>query len=88
MLDLRRSGSSFSGSPSLSRESIGSMSIVRPAAMGLGSLKGTSLGQTVDFLYLIENASAHLIIRSIRIRARGEEKLLDVSFSVSSFERA
>lgn len=52
------------------------------------TLKGASLGQTVNFLYLIENASAHLIIRSIRLRTRGQEKLLDVSFSVSSFERA
>ena len=52
------------------------------------TLKGTSLGQTVNFLYLIENAPSHLIIRSIRIRTRGSEKLLDVSFSVSSFERA
>lgn len=52
------------------------------------SLKGASLGQTVNFLYLIENAPAHLIIRSLRIRTRGAENLLDVSFSVSSFERA
>jgi hypothetical protein len=52
------------------------------------TLKGTSLGQTVNFLYLIENADSHLIIRSIRIKTRGSQKLLDVSFSVSSFERA
>jgi Tfp pilus assembly protein PilO len=51
-------------------------------------LKGATLAQTVNYLYRIETAPMHLIIRSIRIKARGgEEKVLDVSFSVSSFER-
>lgn len=52
------------------------------------SLKGASLAQTVNFLYLIETAPMHLIVRSIRLKSRGAERLLDVSFSVSSFERA
>ena len=52
-------------------------------------LKGTTLKQTVDFLYRIETADLHLIVRSLRITTRGkEEQVLDVSFSVSSFERA
>jgi hypothetical protein len=52
-------------------------------------LKGATLAQTVSYLYRIETAPMPLIIRSIRIKARGgEEKVLDVSFSVSSFERS
>jgi Tfp pilus assembly protein PilO len=52
-------------------------------------LKGATLGQTVDFLYRIQTASQHLIVRSLRITTRGkEQQVLDVSFSVSSFERA
>jgi hypothetical protein len=54
-------------------------------------LKGASLEQTVEFLQKIETSSSHLIVRSLKIRARGEGPtgpVLDVSFSVSSFERA
>jgi len=54
-------------------------------------LKGASLEQTVDFLYRIETSQSHLIVRSLKIRARGDaagSPILDVSFSVSSFERA
>jgi type II secretory pathway component PulM len=54
-------------------------------------LKGTSLEQMVEFLQKIETSSAHLIVRSLKIRSRGEGPsgpVLDVSFSVSSFERA
>ena len=55
-------------------------------------LKGTSLAQAVDFLYRIETSSAHLIVRSLKMRTRGDAgdggPVLDVSFSVSSFERA
>ncbi|MFQ5515644.1 MAG: type II secretion system protein GspM [Myxococcota bacterium] len=52
-------------------------------------LKGATLGQLVDFLYRIENADLHLIVRSLRITTRGrKEQVLDVSFSVSSFSRA
>jgi len=54
-------------------------------------LKGTSLEQIVTFLHRIETSSSHLIVRSLKIRTRGESDsgpVLDVSFSVSSFERA
>jgi type II secretory pathway component PulM len=53
------------------------------------SLKGATLAQTVQFLHQIENAPMHLIVNSIRIKARGgADKLLDVSFAVSAFEKA
>jgi len=54
-------------------------------------LKGTSLAQAVDFLYRIETSPSHLIVRSLKIHSRSEatgDAVLDVSFSVSSFERA
>jgi Tfp pilus assembly protein PilO len=53
------------------------------------SIKGATLNQTVQFLYQIESAPVLLIIRSLRIKSRNDDsKLLDVSFAVSSFERA
>ncbi len=53
------------------------------------SLRKASLGQIVEFLYRIEDANSHLIIRSVRIKSRADKSgLLDVSLSVSSFERA
>jgi hypothetical protein len=54
-------------------------------------LRGTSLEQAVAFLYRIETSSSHLIVRSLKMRTRGDaagNPVLDVSFSVSSFERA
>jgi len=54
-------------------------------------LKGASLDQMVEFLHKIETSSSHLIVRSLKIRTRGDGgsgPVLDVSFSVSSFERA
>ena len=54
-------------------------------------LKGTSLEQMVEFLHKIETSRSHLIVRSLKIRSRGDGPtgpVLDVSFSVSSFERA
>ena len=54
-------------------------------------LKGASLEQTIEFLHKIETSGSHLIVRSLKIRARGDGAtggVLDVSFSVSSFERA
>ncbi|HXX49177.1 MAG TPA: type II secretion system protein GspM [Myxococcota bacterium] len=54
-------------------------------------LKGTTLAQAVDFLYRIENSTSHLIVRSLKMRSRTDtsgDTVLDVSFSVSSFERA
>jgi Tfp pilus assembly protein PilO len=53
------------------------------------SLKGATLAQTIQFLYRIETAPVHLIVRSLRIRSRRDAAgLLDATFSVSSFERA
>ena len=54
-------------------------------------LKGASLDQMVEFLHKIETSRSHLIVRSLKIRSRGDGPngpVLDVSFSVSSFERA
>lgn len=52
-------------------------------------LKGATLEQTMQLLYRIDTAPAHLIIRSLRIKSRPDgSNLLDVSISVSSFERA
>ncbi len=53
------------------------------------SLRGATLAQTVRFLHEIESAPVLLIIRSLRIKAREDSsQMLDVSFTVSSFERA
>ena len=53
------------------------------------SLKGATLEQAVQFLYKIESAPVLLIIRSLRMKSRRDDAtVLDVSFSVSSFERA
>lgn len=53
------------------------------------SLKGTTLGQTVDFLYRIESNPMLLIVRSLRIRNRGGPSgQVDATFTVSTFERA
>jgi hypothetical protein len=53
------------------------------------SLTGATLAQTVRFLHEIESAPMHLIVRSLRIKSRGDAaNLLEVSFSVSSFTRA
>ena len=52
------------------------------------SLRGATLNQAVSFLHRIETADVLLIIRSLRIKTRRDaSKLLDLSFSVSSFER-
>ena len=54
-------------------------------------LRGATLAQTVQFLYSIETADLYLIVRSVSVKARPDPEagtLLDVNFSVSSFERA
>ena len=55
-------------------------------------LRGTTLEQIIRLLHAIESAESHLIMRSLQVRKarRSQEgdKLLDVTFSVSSFERA
>jgi len=50
-------------------------------------LKGVSLAQTVAYLQRIDSAPQPLSIKSLRLRTRPENpELLDVTFTVSSFE--
>jgi len=50
-------------------------------------LKGVSLAQTVSYLHQIEDAPQVLSVKSLRIRNRPDQTgLLDVNFTVSSFE--
>ncbi len=52
-------------------------------------LRGATLPQVVQFLYRIQTADLYLIVRSLSIKTRNDEtQLLDVSFSVSSFQRS
>jgi type II secretory pathway component PulM len=51
-------------------------------------LKGVTLPQTVAYLHQIETADQLLTVKSLRIRTRSDKpELLDVTFTVSSFER-
>lgn len=50
-------------------------------------LKNVTLSQTVNYLHRIESAPQLLSIKSLRIRTRADKPdLLDVTFTVSSFE--
>lgn len=50
-------------------------------------LKGVTLAQAVNYLHRIESAEQLLSVKSLRIRTRQDEsELLDVNFTVSSFE--
>lgn len=57
-------------------------------------LKQVTLAQTVNFLHKIESAQQMLSVKSLRVRARSDRRtesaaeLLDVTFTVSSFEPA
>lgn len=52
------------------------------------SLKQVSLPQTVRYLHEIESSDQVLSVKTLRIRSRPERsELLDVTFTVSSFER-
>jgi len=52
------------------------------------ALKGVTLAQVVGFLSRIDTAQQMLSIKSLRIRTRSDkQELLDVTFTVSSFER-
>jgi type II secretory pathway component PulM len=57
-------------------------------------LKQVTLAQIVNFLHKIESAQQMLSVKSLRIRARSDRRtesaaeLLDVTFTVSSFEPA
>lgn len=51
------------------------------------ALKEVTLAQTVGYLHEIESSPQVLSVKSLRIRSRPDESgLLDVSFTVSSFE--
>lgn len=52
------------------------------------ALKQVTLAQVVSFLHGIESAPQLLSVKSLRVRTRSEQKedLLDVTFTVSSFE--
>jgi type II secretory pathway component PulM len=51
------------------------------------TLKSVTLSQTVKYLHNIESSDRQLSIKSLRIKARPDkDQLLDVTFSVSSFE--
>lgn len=50
-------------------------------------LKGVTLSQTVSYLHQIESTSSLLSVKALRIRTRSDKpELLDVTFTVSSFE--
>jgi hypothetical protein len=52
------------------------------------ALKGVTLAQVVGFLSSIDTAPQMLSVKSLRIRTRADKQdLLDVTFTVSSFER-
>lgn len=52
-------------------------------------LKGVTLAQTVNYLHRVENAPQLLSVKSLRVRMRSDKSdLLDVTFTVSSFEPA
>lgn len=51
------------------------------------SLKNVSLNQVVKYLHNIETSPQQLSVKSLRVKGRQDQsQLLDVSFSVSSFE--
>jgi len=51
------------------------------------SLRNVSLSQTIKYLHNIEASPQQLSVKSLRIKGRGDQsQLLDVTFSVSSFE--
>ena len=51
-------------------------------------LKGVTLPQTVSYLHAIETSNDLLTVKSLHIRSRTDKpQLLDVTFTVSSFER-
>jgi hypothetical protein len=53
------------------------------------TLKAVSLAQLANYLHRIESAAQLLSIKSLRMRTRPDKpELLDVSFTVSSFEAA
>jgi type II secretory pathway component PulM len=51
-------------------------------------LRGVTLPQTISYLHAIETSADLLTVKNLRIRSRTDKpQLLDVTFTVSSFER-
>jgi general secretion pathway protein M len=51
------------------------------------SLRNVSLSQTIKYLHNIESSPQQLSVKSLRVKGRSDQsQLLDVTFSVSSFE--
>ena len=53
------------------------------------TLKGVSLSQTIKYLHNIEDSDQQLSVKGLRIKSRksgAEGQLLDITFSVSSFQ--
>ena len=53
------------------------------------TLKNVSLSQTIKYLHNIEESDQQLSVKGLRIKARkagAESQLLDITFSVSSFQ--
>jgi type II secretory pathway component PulM len=93
------SGNLFTTLESLARQSAVNVDSMEPQAAQAGSqyretkvqvvLKGVTLAQVVAYLQGIESAPQLLSVKSLRMRTRQDKPdLLDVTFTVSSFEVA
>jgi type II secretory pathway component PulM len=91
------SGNIFTTLESLAKQSAITVDSMEPQAAQAGTryretkvqvvLKGVTLAQMVSYLQGIESAPQLLSIKSLRVRTRADKPdLLDVTFSVSSFE--
>lgn len=90
-------GNLFTILESLAAQSAVQMASVEPQAAPSGTLyketkvqvvlKQVTLAQAINFLHRIESADQLLSVKSLRVRTgRDQSELLDVTFSVSSFE--
>jgi type II secretory pathway component PulM len=93
------SGNIFTTLESLARQSAVKVDSMEPQAAPAGTayretkvqvvLKGVTLAQIVSYLQGIESAQQVLSVKSLRMRTRQDKpELLDVTFTVSSFEAA
>ncbi|HBZ72188.1 MAG TPA: hypothetical protein DEP35_21640 [Deltaproteobacteria bacterium] len=91
------SGNIFTTLESLAKQSAIAVDSMEPQAAQAGTryretkvqvvLKGVTLAQMVSYLQGIESAPQLLSIKSLRVRTRADKPdLLDVTFTVSSFE--
>jgi hypothetical protein len=71
------------------RPKVGARNDRYPETRAEVQLRGATIEQTVAYLSKIETAPLYLILRSLQIKSRGDkDQTLDVTFSVSSFQRA